>query len=117
MGAAWAAATNTGDQAPAVAQYYLIPKTAARAVPALGALAQKIEAWFLGSCFWLLGRLSPERASTVAAAVFRWLGPRSGKAKSVRRNFAIASTLYMETKGGMNLNRESPIAQIARESD
>jgi KDO2-lipid IV(A) lauroyltransferase len=73
-----------------VAQYYLIPKSVVRAVPALGTLALKVEAWFLGACFWLLGRMSPERASTVAAAVFRLLGPRSGKARSVRRNFAVA---------------------------
>ena len=73
-----------------MAQYYLIPKSAVRAIPALGTLAQKIEAWFLSACFRLLDLLSPERASTVAASVFRLLGPRSGKAKSVRRNFAIA---------------------------
>ena len=73
-----------------MAQYYLIPKAAVRAVPALGKLALKIEAWFLGSCFWLLERLSPERASRLAALVFRLLGPRSGKAKSVLRNFAVA---------------------------
>ena len=73
-----------------MAQYYLIPKSAIRAVPSLEALAQKLEAWFLRGCFWLLGQLSPERASKMAAAVFRLLGPRSGKAKSVRRNFAVA---------------------------
>jgi KDO2-lipid IV(A) lauroyltransferase len=73
-----------------VAKYYLIPKSAIRAVPALGRLAQLLEAWFLGTCFWILGKLSPERASMIAAAVFRLFGPRSNKAKSVRRNLAVA---------------------------
>jgi KDO2-lipid IV(A) lauroyltransferase len=73
-----------------VAEYYLIPKAVVRAVPAIATPALKLEAWLLGGCFWLLGKLSPERASTLAAGVFRWLGPRSGKAKSVLRNFSIA---------------------------
>ena len=73
-----------------MAKYYLIPKSAVRAVPALGRLALLLEAWFLGTCFWVLGKLSPERASKVAAVFFRLFGPRSNKAKSVRRNFAVA---------------------------
>ncbi|MCX2982443.1 lipid A biosynthesis acyltransferase [Halieaceae bacterium IMCC14734] len=70
-------------------RYYVIPKQLADAAPALGRLAQWLEAVGISFAFWILKRLSPERGSRIAAAVFRKLGPRTGKAKSVRRNMRV----------------------------
>lgn len=72
-----------------MAEYYLVPKSLARAFPALARAAKWFEAQLLRSCFWLLERLSPERASAVTSAVFRVLGPHSNKAKAVRRNLRV----------------------------
>ena len=77
-------------------QYYLVPKSAIRAVPALGSIAQWLEAKLLAACFALLGAMSPERASRFAAAIFRRLGPLSGKAKSVRRNMRVVFPDYSD---------------------
>jgi len=35
-------------------EYYLIPKKAGRAIPALGKVAIKLEAWLFQFFFWLL---------------------------------------------------------------
>lgn len=71
-------------------EYYLIPKKAGRAFPVLGKAAKKVEAWVFQFLFWLLGLLSPERASSVAAWVFGLLGPRSAMAQKVQRNLSVA---------------------------
>ena len=72
-------------------RYYVIPKRVADAAPALGRLAQ----WL---AFWLLKHFSPERGSRIAAAVFRRLGPRTGKAKSVRRNMRVVFPDYNDAQ-------------------
>ncbi len=72
-----------------MAEYYLVPKRLARAVPALGTIAQKLEAALLRSSFWLLGLLSPERAAGLTKRLFSLLGPYSNKTKAVRRNLKV----------------------------
>jgi KDO2-lipid IV(A) lauroyltransferase len=79
-----------------VPRYYVIPKHVADAVPALGHCAQWLEAVGIRIAFWALKRLSPERGSRIASAVFRRLGPRTGKAKSVRRNMRVVFPDYSE---------------------
>ena len=71
-------------------QYYLIPKRAARAVPALGRAVQWLEAGVFNAIFWLINRLSPERASAWGAALFGWLGPHTDKARKADTNLSIA---------------------------
>jgi len=71
-------------------EYYLIPKKAGRAIPALGKVAIKLEAWLFQFFFWLLGLLSPERSSKISGGVFSVLGPRSAMAQKVRRNLSVA---------------------------
>jgi len=71
-------------------EYYLIPKKAGRAFPALGRAAIKVEARVFRFFFWLLGLLSPERSSRVAGWVFSLLGPRSAMAQKLRRNLSVA---------------------------
>ena len=77
-------------------RYYVIPKNIADAVPALGRFAQWLEAGAISLAFWLLKQVSPERGSRAAAAVFSRLGPRTGKAKSVRRNMRVVFPDYSE---------------------
>ncbi len=72
-----------------MAEYYLVPKRLGRAAPALGRLAQRLEALLLRCGFRLLGRMPPERASAVTAALFRLAGPHSDKARAVRRNLRV----------------------------
>lgn len=71
-------------------EYYLMPKKAGRAFPALGRAAIKVEAWVFRFLFWLLGLLSPERASWIAAWFFGLFGPRSPMAQKVCLNLSIA---------------------------
>ncbi|MEQ8514172.1 MAG: lysophospholipid acyltransferase family protein, partial [Chromatocurvus sp.] len=73
-----------------MAQYYLIPKSLAERLPALGRLAQQIEARFFQALFWFVQRLSPERATRVARALFGRFGPRSEKARKADANLAVA---------------------------
>jgi KDO2-lipid IV(A) lauroyltransferase len=73
-----------------VPQYYLIPKRVARAAPAISRAAQWLEAGAFRIAFWLLRRLSFERASGLAASLFALIGPRLEKAGKVRANLAIA---------------------------
>jgi len=79
-------------------EYYLIPKKAGRAYPALGRAAIKVEAWIFRFLFWLLGLLSPERSSKAAGWVFSLLGPRSPMAQKVQRNLSIAFPVWHEQK-------------------
>ena len=71
-------------------EYYLVPKRAARAWPWLGRTVQWLEAVIFRGVFWLLDRLSPERASAWGAALFGWLGPYSDKARKADVNLSIA---------------------------
>ncbi len=71
-------------------EYYLVPKRAARAWPWLGRSVQWLEARLFRAVFWLLDRLSPERASAWGAALFGWLGPYSDKARKADINLSIA---------------------------
>lgn len=71
-------------------EYYLVPKRAARAWPWLGRVVQWIEARAFQFIFWLIDRLSPERASAWGATLFGWLGPFGDKASKADINLAIA---------------------------
>ena len=71
-------------------QYYLVPKRVARAAPALGRAAQWLEARAFSLVFWLIDRLSPERASAWGAALFGWLGPYTAKARKADINLSVA---------------------------
>ena len=62
-------------------EYYLVPKRAARAWPWLGRSVQWLEARVFQFLFWLIGRLSPERASAWSAALFGALGSHGDKAR------------------------------------
>ncbi len=71
-------------------EYYLVPKRAARRWPVLGRVAKTLEAGAFRSIFWLIGRLSPERASAWAGATFGFAGRHSAKAKKAEINLQIA---------------------------
>ncbi len=71
-------------------QYYLVPKRAVRAFPALGRASIWLEAQLFRFLFWLLGLLALERSSSVAAAVFGAVGPHTAQARKVRGNLAVA---------------------------
>jgi len=73
-----------------VPEYYLVPKKVARAVPLLGRASVWLEAQLFRFLFWVLGQLSVERASSVAAAIVGLIGPRTSVARTVRGNLAIA---------------------------
>ena len=71
-------------------EYYLVPKRAARAWPWLGRAVKWLEACAFQFAFWLIDRLSPERASAWGAAMFGWIGPLGDKAAKADANLAIA---------------------------
>jgi KDO2-lipid IV(A) lauroyltransferase len=73
-----------------VPEYYLVPKKVARAIPALGRTLIWLEAQLLRFLFWFLGRLSVERASSVAAAIVGLIGPHTSLAHHVHGNLAVA---------------------------
>lgn len=73
-----------------MAQYYLLPKALADRAPALGRAAQAVEGALLRGLFWCVQRLSPERATRVAGALFAAIGPFSQKARKADTNLAIA---------------------------
>jgi Kdo2-lipid IVA lauroyltransferase/acyltransferase len=58
--------------------------------PALRSVVQWLEAAFVGALWTVLGWLPPERASSLAAALARRLGPHLRKHRHVRNNLAIA---------------------------
>ena len=80
-----------------VPQFYLIPKRFARRAPWLTAIAQKVESAGIRSVFWLVRKLSLERASQLAAFVFGLIAPFSDKAKKARTNLGIAFPDSTET--------------------
>tara|TARA_R110002110_G_scaffold205066_1_gene416676 strand:+ start:70332 stop:71267 length:936 start_codon:yes stop_codon:yes gene_type:complete len=71
-------------------EFYLIPKRLARKSPRLRALAQRVEGGFFRSVFWLMRRLSVQRASQLCSQLFGLVGPHSDKAKKAYNNLAIA---------------------------
>jgi KDO2-lipid IV(A) lauroyltransferase len=73
-----------------VPEYYLVPKKAARAVPALGRALIWLEAQLFRFLFWILGQLSVERASSVAAAIVGLIGPHTSLARNVLGNLTVA---------------------------
>jgi KDO2-lipid IV(A) lauroyltransferase len=73
-----------------VPQFYLIPKKLARKAPVLASIAQWLEALAFRFIFWLMRRLSLERASQLSAFAFGLVGPYGDKAKKARINLAIA---------------------------
>jgi len=73
-----------------VPEYYLVPKKVARAVPLLGRALIWLEAQLFRFLFWVLGQLSVERASSVAAAIVGLIGPHTSVARTVRGNLAVA---------------------------
>jgi KDO2-lipid IV(A) lauroyltransferase len=73
-----------------VPEYYLVPKKVARAVPLLGRALIWLEAQLFRFLFWVLGLLSVERASSVAAAIVGLIGPHTSVARTVHGNLAVA---------------------------
>jgi len=73
-----------------VPEYYLVPKRAARRWPPLARAAKWLEARLFRGLFWLIDRLSPERASAWAAALFGAIGPLGAKARKADINLGIA---------------------------
>lgn len=71
-------------------QFYFIPKRLARKAPVLVHIAQKLEALGFRFIFWLVGRLSVERARRLSAFAFGLAGPFGDKAEKAKINLAIA---------------------------
>ncbi len=71
-------------------EFYLIPKRLARKAPFLVTLSQRLEGATFRGIFWVLRRLSLERASAIAAAAFGLVGPHTDKARKAEANLAIA---------------------------
>ncbi|MCB1676672.1 MAG: lysophospholipid acyltransferase family protein [Halioglobus sp.] len=71
-------------------QFYLIPKRLARKAPWLVLASQRVEAQGFRLVFWIMRRLSVERACRLSAFLFRLVGPHSDKARKARINLAIA---------------------------
>jgi len=73
-----------------VAEHLLIPKRLARRLPWLKRAAWHVEAVFVRAVIGLLRLFSPERATAIAMAVVRVLGPLLPMWDKVWRNHAIA---------------------------
>jgi KDO2-lipid IV(A) lauroyltransferase len=73
-----------------VPQYYLIPKKLARTYPRLGRFSQWFEAQFFRFIFWIMERLSPQRAIALLAFAFGLVGRISDKAEKADINLAVA---------------------------
>lgn len=71
-------------------EFYLVPKRLARKAPILASMAQWIEAMLFRLVFWLMKKLSLERALQLSGFAFGLVGPRSDKANKARDNLAIA---------------------------
>ena len=73
-----------------MAKFYLLPRSLATRFPRLARVAQSIEARSVRFLFWCMQRLSPERATRVARALFGIFGPLSERARKADRNLAVA---------------------------
>ena len=71
-------------------EFYLVPKRLARKAPFLVAIAQRIEAAVFRFVFWLMRKLTVDRALQLSAFAFGLVGPHSDKAAKARENLAIA---------------------------
>lgn len=71
-------------------EFYLVPKRLARKAPLLVAVAQRLEAALFRAIFWLMHKLSLERALQLSAFTFGLVGSFSDKAAKARDNLAIA---------------------------
>jgi len=71
-------------------QFYFIPKRLARKAPFLVTLAQGLEAAGFRFIFWLMRKLSVERARRLSAFAFGLVGPHGDKAKKAKDNLGIA---------------------------
>lgn len=71
-------------------QFYLIPKKLARKAPILASLVQWLEGLAFRAIFWIMRRLSVERACQLSAFAFGLVGPHGDKAKKAKINLAIA---------------------------
>ncbi len=71
-------------------EFYLVPKRLARKAPILVAMAQRVEGAVFRFIFWLMRKLSVERALQLSAFAFGLVGPGSDKADKARENLAIA---------------------------
>jgi KDO2-lipid IV(A) lauroyltransferase len=73
-----------------VPQFYLIPKRLARKAPILVTITQWLEGVAFRFIFWLMRKLSVERALQLTGFAFRLVGPHSDKAQKARDNLSIA---------------------------
>jgi KDO2-lipid IV(A) lauroyltransferase len=73
-----------------VPEFYLIPKRLARKAPLLVYIAQRVEASVFRFIFWIMRKLSLERALQLSAFAFGLVGPRSDKADKARENLSVA---------------------------
>ena len=73
-----------------MAKFYLLPRSLAARFPRLARIVQIIEARSVQVLFWCMQRLSPERATGLARAVFGLFGPLSERARKADRNLAVA---------------------------
>lgn len=71
-------------------EFYLVPKRLARKAPFLVAIAQRIEGAAFRCVFWLMHKLSVERALRLSGFAFGLVGAFSDKAAKARENLAIA---------------------------
>ena len=71
-------------------EFYLVPKRLARKAPALARIAKAVEAAAFRFAFWLMRKLSLERALRCSAFAFGLVGSVSDKAAKARENLAIA---------------------------
>lgn len=73
-----------------VPEFYLIPKRLARKAPILVTITQRAEAALFRFVFWLMRKLSVERALQLCGFTFKLAGRFSDKADKARVNLAIA---------------------------
>jgi KDO2-lipid IV(A) lauroyltransferase len=73
-----------------VPEFYLVPKRLARKAPFLIAVAQWVEGAVFRGFFWIMRKLSLERAVQLSGLAFSLMGSRSDKAAKARENLAIA---------------------------
>ncbi len=71
-------------------QKFLIPRSVREAFPPADDFALRLDAWVMRGVWGMLRLMGPERASRVASAVMRRIGPRHSKALKVRRNLRVA---------------------------
>ena len=71
-------------------QFYLIPKRLARKAPILVTITQWLEGVAFHFIFWLMRKLSVERALQLSGFAFGLVGPHSDKAQKARDNLSIA---------------------------